>query len=428
MLKRSKEQSFGEPSRENPRPLRADGTVTSGSNQQTIQRLASGGLPDDLRTGLESLSGLDLSDVRVHRNSSRPKQLKALAYTEGSEIFLGPGQDQHLSHEGWHVVQQKQGRVRPTGEVSGVALNDDPALEKEADRMGARASRTSGPVVQARRAEGSSASPVRARQSMKVQAGPMGVRMTARSPDVDALDGPVVQCFGVAIKPAIGRDENDLIIQDIVIDGRPPGPDKKELESFGGSSFHHQSAVALDEKSIKRFVGRTVRDVYEELSYEPLPDMAPLPKVAVDTPSIMLMIELNNYFSSYLELQAKSAMGFLAGKGGHSAQGGVIGATMKEIEQRGLPDASAVFHALVRTFELQPGLSPVERRDAAAAHIQKFWAALQDYWQAAMSNPDRSLFDQYVRANDTFKESVMRGGVAEGDARYATSSSSSGMS
>jgi hypothetical protein len=27
-----------------------------------------------------------------------------------------PGQEQHLPHEAWHVVQQKQGRVKPTGQ------------------------------------------------------------------------------------------------------------------------------------------------------------------------------------------------------------------------------------------------------------------------------------------------------------------------
>ena len=97
------------------------------------------GMPDSLKAGLEVLSGIDLSDIRVYRNSPRPAQLNALAYTQGTDIHLGPGHDKHLSHEGWHVVQQKQGRVNPTVQAKGVTINDDAALEQEATLMGARA-------------------------------------------------------------------------------------------------------------------------------------------------------------------------------------------------------------------------------------------------------------------------------------------------
>jgi len=97
------------------------------------------GMPDQLKAGIESLSGMDMSDVRVHRNSDKPAQLSALAYAQGNEIHLGPGQEQHLPHEAWHVVQQRQGRVRATMQMAGVAVNDDAGLEREADAMGARA-------------------------------------------------------------------------------------------------------------------------------------------------------------------------------------------------------------------------------------------------------------------------------------------------
>lgn len=100
---------------------------------------ARGDLPGQLRSGIESLSGMDLSDVRVHRQSDKPAQLNALAYAQGSDIYLGPGQEQHLPHEAWHVVQQRQGRVAETVQVAGVGVNDDPGLEQEADRMGAQA-------------------------------------------------------------------------------------------------------------------------------------------------------------------------------------------------------------------------------------------------------------------------------------------------
>ena len=99
----------------------------------------SGSLPAALRDGAQALAGTDLGDVRVTYDSAEPAQVGALAYAQGNEIHLGPGQEHHLPHEAWHTVQQRQGRVAPTGEVAGVALNDDPALEQEADRMGTRA-------------------------------------------------------------------------------------------------------------------------------------------------------------------------------------------------------------------------------------------------------------------------------------------------
>ncbi|MEZ4452217.1 MAG: DUF4157 domain-containing protein [Nannocystaceae bacterium] len=109
-----------------------------------------GRLPERLLESIRSLSGHDLSDVLVHRGSSRPEGVGALAYADRSQIHLGPGQEQHLGHEAWHVVQQREGRVRATGHVSSigaggearrVAINEEPALEREADAMGARAQR-----------------------------------------------------------------------------------------------------------------------------------------------------------------------------------------------------------------------------------------------------------------------------------------------
>lgn len=97
------------------------------------------GMPDGLKSGIESLSGMDMSSVRVHANSDKPAQLNALAYAQGNDIHLAPGQEQHLPHEAWHVVQQRQGRVQATTQLQGVGINDDDALESEADAMGARA-------------------------------------------------------------------------------------------------------------------------------------------------------------------------------------------------------------------------------------------------------------------------------------------------
>lgn len=98
------------------------------------------GLSDRLKSGIEQLSGISMDHVKVHYNSSQPARLQAHAYAQGSEIHVAPGQERHLPHEAWHVVQQAQGRVKPTRQMKGgVALNDDARLEAEADTMGAKA-------------------------------------------------------------------------------------------------------------------------------------------------------------------------------------------------------------------------------------------------------------------------------------------------
>jgi len=98
------------------------------------------GLPDGLKSGMESISGMSLSDVKVHRNSDKPAQLQAHAYAQGTDIHLGPGQEKHLPHELGHVVQQKQGRVKPTTQFKSVVpINDEQFLEKEADSLGIKA-------------------------------------------------------------------------------------------------------------------------------------------------------------------------------------------------------------------------------------------------------------------------------------------------
>lgn len=115
------------------------GTVSQGIEGAGLHRENNTGLPDHLKAGIETLSGIAMDDVRVHYNSPKPAQLQALAYTQGTNIHVGPKQERHLPHEGWHVVQQKQGRVKPTMQAKGVAINDDLALEQEADVMGAKA-------------------------------------------------------------------------------------------------------------------------------------------------------------------------------------------------------------------------------------------------------------------------------------------------
>ena len=97
------------------------------------------GLPDNIKNGVENLSGQSLNDVKVHYNSDKPKQMKAHAFAEGNQIHVAGGQEKHLAHEAWHVIQQKEKRVSPTTKINGLNVNTDKSLEKEADVMGAKA-------------------------------------------------------------------------------------------------------------------------------------------------------------------------------------------------------------------------------------------------------------------------------------------------
>lgn len=125
---------------EQPLQGRFDGAAERATATPAAADPGRSGLPDTLRSGIESLSGLSMGHVRVHYNSAQPAQLNALAYAQGNDIHLAPGQERHLPHEAWHLVQQAKGRVRPTLQMKGGApINDDPQLEQEADVMGARA-------------------------------------------------------------------------------------------------------------------------------------------------------------------------------------------------------------------------------------------------------------------------------------------------
>lgn len=91
------------------------------------------GIPTQMKMDFEQRSGLSFDDVRVHYNSDKPRKIGALAYTQIPQVHIGPGQERHLRHELGHVVQQKQGIVRPTTYINGLPLNDSLELEHAAD-------------------------------------------------------------------------------------------------------------------------------------------------------------------------------------------------------------------------------------------------------------------------------------------------------
>lgn len=119
--------------------LQKKGQSNKDDSISSIQAKANkSGLPEQLKSGIEQLSGYSMDDVKVHYNSPKPAQLQAHAYAQGTDIHIASGQEKHLAHEAWHVVQQKQGRVRPTTQLKDrVSINDDEGLEREADVMGA---------------------------------------------------------------------------------------------------------------------------------------------------------------------------------------------------------------------------------------------------------------------------------------------------
>nr|WP_294476578.1 DUF4157 domain-containing protein [uncultured Bacteroides sp.] len=124
---------------EHPIQREEDDELMQGKFEEPVQKKNETGMPDTLKAGIEELSGFAMDDVRVHYNSDKPATVQALAYTQGTDIHVAPGQEQHLPHEAWHVAQQMAGRVEPTTEVGGMPVNDNIGLEHEADVMGARA-------------------------------------------------------------------------------------------------------------------------------------------------------------------------------------------------------------------------------------------------------------------------------------------------
>jgi hypothetical protein len=104
------------------------------------------GIPDAVKQRAEAALNSDFSDVRIHANSAKAPAVGAIAYTQGTDIHFAPGSYNPssgsgrslLGHELTHVVQQAQGRVKPTTSVAGVPVNDNPSLEREADRLGGK--------------------------------------------------------------------------------------------------------------------------------------------------------------------------------------------------------------------------------------------------------------------------------------------------
>lgn len=92
----------------------------------------------------DAFGGHDLSNVNIHKDSAKAPEVGAVAFAQGNDVHFAPGKfdmnsnsgKQLIGHELAHVVQQREGRVQPTGSVNGLPLNDSKSLESEADAMG----------------------------------------------------------------------------------------------------------------------------------------------------------------------------------------------------------------------------------------------------------------------------------------------------
>lgn len=129
------------------------GKFSPANAENTLQRDAEPnqtGMPDGVKSQMESAFSTDFSQVKIHSSSSKATDVGALAYAQGTDIHFAPGQfkpnssegQRLLGHELTHVVQQSEGRVKPTTSVGGMPVNDDRQLESEADTMGKIAAQT----------------------------------------------------------------------------------------------------------------------------------------------------------------------------------------------------------------------------------------------------------------------------------------------
>lgn len=114
-------------------------TILNSTNHQRKSAI-----PISLQQKAESSLGHDFSQVKVHQNSNKAVQLQAKAFAKGNDIHFAPGQFNPgtsagktlIGHELAHVAQQREGKVQQTMQQNTLGINNDIALEREADTRG----------------------------------------------------------------------------------------------------------------------------------------------------------------------------------------------------------------------------------------------------------------------------------------------------
>ncbi|MFT6763707.1 MAG: hypothetical protein ACJAXA_002368 [Candidatus Aldehydirespiratoraceae bacterium] len=75
----------GVPTAEPPKQLSRD--LKGGACSEGVP-LNKTGLPDQLKTGIENLSGYSMDNVKVHYNAPKHAQLSARAYANGNKVHI----------------------------------------------------------------------------------------------------------------------------------------------------------------------------------------------------------------------------------------------------------------------------------------------------------------------------------------------------
>jgi hypothetical protein len=145
---------------------------------------------------MDSAFNFDFSTVRVHEGDEAAA-MGAVAYTQGADVHFSRGQyapdsrsgQELIGHELAHIVQQSEGRVPATRQFKGVDLNDDSALEHEADAWGARAAAGEPVARSASASQPGAHAPVQRKEGPIEHQGKVGAgTLTARKDDLDPSD------------------------------------------------------------------------------------------------------------------------------------------------------------------------------------------------------------------------------------------------
>ncbi|WP_020588531.1 DUF4157 domain-containing protein [Desulfobacter curvatus] len=112
-----------------------------------VRRKKNQSLPKGLQENIENSFGQDFTTVNIQKNSQAAVDLNARAFAQGETVHFAPGEFSSnskkgknlIGHEFAHVVQQRSGVVKPTVMRTGLILNDDKELEREADIFGEKA-------------------------------------------------------------------------------------------------------------------------------------------------------------------------------------------------------------------------------------------------------------------------------------------------
>lgn len=91
------------------------------------------GIPTAMKQHLENASKIHLDDVHVIYNSDKPAKINASSFSQGENIYIGPGYQTDLQHELIHYIQKRTMPISVTHKHDGMSFNTTPLLEKAAD-------------------------------------------------------------------------------------------------------------------------------------------------------------------------------------------------------------------------------------------------------------------------------------------------------